>query len=140
MGLLALYQSYIHTQTPLTHHPRRNMSMTEVKLFGKWDLEGLEIKDISLEDYIRGVKASEAVYLPYTSRKYQKKRFQKVKQPIVERLVTSLMFHGRNAGKKMLAVRVVKHCFEIIHLLTDENPIQVCLVLNLDFLVLFALE
>lgn len=35
------------------------------------------------------------------------------------------MFHGRNTGKKLLAVRVVKHCFEIINLLTDENPIQV---------------
>jgi len=35
------------------------------------------------------------------------------------------MFHGRNNGKKLLAVRIVKHAFEIIHLLTDLNPIQV---------------
>merc|ERR1712146_816630 len=28
-------------------------------------------------------------------------------------------------GKKMMAVRIVKHAFEIIHLLTDKNPIQV---------------
>lgn len=35
------------------------------------------------------------------------------------------MFHGRNAGKKLMAVRIVKHTLEIIHLLTDENPIQV---------------
>lgn len=35
------------------------------------------------------------------------------------------MFHGRNNGKKLMAVRIVKHTFEIIHLLTDENPIQV---------------
>merc|ERR1711977_255926 len=45
--------------------------------------------------------------------------------PIVERLVNSLMFHGRNAGKKMMAVNIVRHAFEIIHLLTDRNPIQV---------------
>jgi len=31
---------------------------------------------------------------------------------------------GRNNGKKLKAVRIVKHAFEIIHLLTGENPIQ----------------
>ena len=35
------------------------------------------------------------------------------------------MMNGRNNGKKLLAVRIVKHAFEIIHLLTDQNPIQV---------------
>src|SRR5438067_13544259 len=35
------------------------------------------------------------------------------------------MMHGRNNGKKLMAVRIVKHAFEIIHLLTDQNPIQV---------------
>ena len=45
--------------------------------------------------------------------------------PIVERLVNALMFHGRNNGKKLMAVRIVAHAFEIIHLLTDANPIQI---------------
>ena len=40
--------------------------------------------------------------------------------PIVERLTNSLMMHGRNNGKKLMAVRIVKHSFEIIHLLTGE--------------------
>lgn len=35
------------------------------------------------------------------------------------------MMHGRNNGKKLMAVRIVAHAFEIIHLLTDQNPIQV---------------
>lgn len=35
------------------------------------------------------------------------------------------MFHGRNNGKKLMAVRIVRHTFEIIHLLTGENPLQV---------------
>lgn len=39
--------------------------------------------------------------------------------------LTSLMMKGRNNGKKLLAVRIVAHAFEIIHLLTDQNPIQV---------------
>jgi len=33
--------------------------------------------------------------------------------------------HGRNNGKKLKAVTIVKHAMEIIHLLTDQNPIQV---------------
>ena len=41
--------------------------------------------------------------------------------------VISLMMKGRNNGKKLLALRIVAHAFEIIHLLTDQNPIQVCL-------------
>jgi ribosomal protein S7 len=43
----------------------------------------------------------------------------------------SLMMKGRNNGKKLLAVRIVAHAFEIIHLLTDQNPIQVTLLLHL---------
>jgi small subunit ribosomal protein S5e len=35
------------------------------------------------------------------------------------------MMKGRNNGKKLMAVRIVKHAFEIIHLLTGENPLQI---------------
>lgn len=35
------------------------------------------------------------------------------------------MMKGRNNGKKLMTVRIVKHAFEIIHLLTGENPLQV---------------
>ena len=40
--------------------------------------------------------------------------------PIVERVVNALMMRGRNNGKKLLTVRIIKHAFEIIHLLTGE--------------------
>lgn len=33
--------------------------------------------------------------------------------------------NGRNNGKKLMAVRIVQHAFEIIHLVTEQNPIQV---------------
>lgn len=36
-----------------------------------------------------------------------------------------MMMHGRNSGKKLMAVRIVRHAMEIIHLLTDANPIQI---------------
>ncbi len=70
-------------------------------------------------------KTKNLTYLPHTAGRYNVKRFRKVQCPIVERLTNSLMMHGRNNGKKLLAVNIVKHAFEIIHLLSDSNPIQV---------------
>lgn len=35
------------------------------------------------------------------------------------------MMNGRNNGKKLMAVRIVAHAFEIIHLISDQNPLQV---------------
>ena len=41
-------------------------------------------------------------------------------------LMCSMMMHGRNNnGKKMMTVRIVNYAFEIIHLLTDKNPLHV---------------
>jgi len=98
--------------------------MPEVRLFGKWQLDVIDVGDMSLADYI-AVKEKHAKYLPHSAGRYQQKRFRKAQCPIVERLVCSLMMHGRNNGKKLLAMRIVKHAFEIIHLLTGENPVQV---------------
>jgi len=97
---------------------------TEVKLFGKWSFDDIEIRDISLVDYI-AVKGDHATYLPHTAGRYQKKRFRKASCPIVERLACCLMRKGRNSGKKLMAVRIIQHTLEIIHLLTDQNPVQV---------------
>jgi small subunit ribosomal protein S5e len=63
--------------------------------------------------------------LPHSAGRFAVKRFRKAQCPIVERLTCSLMMKGRNNGKKLMAVRIVKHAFEIIHLLTGENPLQV---------------
>ncbi|PSR80608.1 40S ribosomal protein S5 [Coniella lustricola] len=93
-----------------------------IKLFNKWSYEDVEIRDISLTDYIQ-IRAP--VYLPHTAGRYAVKRFRKANCPIIERLTNSLMQHGRNNGKKLMAVRIVAHAFEIIHLMTDQNPIQV---------------
>jgi small subunit ribosomal protein S5e len=86
----------------------------------------VEIKDMALSDYL-AVKQKHKYqqFLPHSAGRFNVKRFRKAHCPIVERLVNSLMMHGRNNGKKMMAVRIVKHAFEIIHLQTDLNPIQV---------------
>jgi small subunit ribosomal protein S5e len=33
------------------------------------------------------------------------------------------MYHGRNTGKKILAIKIVREAFEIIHLMTGKNPL-----------------
>lgn len=101
-------------------------SQAEIKLFNKWTFDDVVIVDISLHDYV-SVKQryNYCQYLPHSAGRFNTKRFKKAQCPIVERLVNALMMHGRNNGKKLLAVRIVQHAFEIIHLLTDKNPIQI---------------
>ncbi|KAI9351470.1 ribosomal protein S7 domain-containing protein [Obelidium mucronatum] len=96
-------------------------SAAQTKLFNKWTFDDVEVKDMALQDYVMVAP----VYLPHTAGRYQTKRFRKSRCPIVERLANSLMMHGRNNGKKLMTVRIIKHSFEIINLLTDLNPIQV---------------
>merc|ERR1712093_475276 len=93
---------------------------TEVKLFNRWTFDDVTVSDMSLTDYI-AVKQKPKYYtfLPHTAGRYAQKRFRKAQCPIVERMTNSLMMHGRNNGKKLLAVKIMKHAFEIIHLLTD---------------------
>merc|ERR1711962_861723 len=76
----------------------------DIKLFGKWNPDEVQVSDISLTDYI-AVKEKNAVYLPRTAARYAVKRFRKAQCPIVERLVNSLMMHGRNNGKKLMTAR-----------------------------------
>lgn len=97
-------------------------SANQIKLFGKWSYEGVAPSDSTLADYI---ELGKNVYVPHTAGRYAAKRFRKAKCPIVERLVNSMMMHGRNNGKKLLAVRIVKQSMHIIDLLTDQNPLQV---------------
>ncbi|ODQ68403.1 ribosomal protein S7 [Nadsonia fulvescens var. elongata DSM 6958] len=93
-----------------------------IKLFNKWSFEDVEVKDISLTDYIQ---IRQPVYLPHSAGRFASKRFRKAQCPIIERLTNSLMMNGRNNGKKLKAVRIVKHAMEIIALLTDANPLQI---------------
>ena len=99
-------------------------ALPQIKLFGKWSCDEVNVSDISLRDYI-AVKDKYAKYLPHSIGRYAAKRFRKAQCPIVERLVDALMMHGRNNGKKLMTCRIVKHCFEIIHLVSGDNPLQV---------------
>ncbi len=54
------------------------------------------------------------VYISHSAGRYAVKRFRKANCPIIERLTNSLMMNGRNNGKKLMAVRIVAHSFEIV--------------------------
>ncbi|CCD13349.1 unnamed protein product [Trypanosoma congolense IL3000] len=97
------------------------MSVKAPKLFNKWSYDNLQTAEIALSDYITRTPT----YVPHSAGRWQKKRFRKARIPIVERLTNGLMFKGRGNGKKLQAVRLVRHTLDIIHLLTDQNPIQV---------------
>lgn len=98
------------------------LAQREIKLFNKWSFEDVEVKDASLVDY---VQIRQSIFVPHTAGRYANKRFRKAQCPIVERLTNSLMMNGRNNGKKLKAVRIVKHTLDIINILTDQNPLQV---------------
>lgn len=93
----------------------------EIKLFGKWTFNDVEVKDPGLKRYI----CLKPVFFPHTEGRHEHKRFGKADVPIVERLINNLMKPGKNAGKKALAINIVKNAFEMIHLRTGRNPIQV---------------
>jgi len=93
----------------------------EIKLWGRWSLSEVEVRDPGLRKYI----SLKPVLLPHTEGRHEKRRFAKSKVPIVERLINQMMRPGKNAGKKMLAMNIVKRAFEIIELRTGKNPVQV---------------
>lgn len=65
----------------------------------------------SSSDYIQ---IRQPVYLSHTAGRYAAKRFRKAQCPIIERLTNSLMMNGRNSGKKLMAMRIVSHAFDIV--------------------------
>lgn len=97
------------------------------KLFSKWSYDEVQIEDPCFIDYIACKSSRSQVFVPHTAGRYQVKKFRKALCPIVERLVGSMQFHGRNTGKKVKAIRIVRHAFEIINLLTGKNPLEIFL-------------
>ena len=114
-----------HTQEVAEIGEESKTFATQFKLFGKYDYSEVKVEDICFKDYIAVSTVKSQVFIPHTAGRWQVKKFRKAQCPIVERLVGSLMFHGRNSGKKNLAVRIVKQAFAIIQLMTGKNPVQV---------------
>ncbi|MBU0586907.1 30S ribosomal protein S7 [Candidatus Micrarchaeota archaeon] len=106
-----------------------------MKVFGKYDLDGVQIEDLSL----RQVISLKPVNVPHSHGRHAKKSFAKQKVNIVERLANKLMrggtgektsgkvirTHGRMQGKKLKAISIVERAFELVAKQTNENPVQV---------------
>jgi len=90
------------------------------QIFGKWNME-VESKDPGLQRYI----SLTPIHVPHTMGRHAHRKFHKARLNIVERLVNNLMRPGKNAGKKARALNFVKSAFEIVHLRTDQNPVEV---------------
>merc|ERR1711939_176732 len=81
--------------------------------------------DSTLAIYIAVHSTKSKVFVPHTAGRYQLKRFRKAICPLVERVMGSIAYHGRNTGKKLKAMRIVMQVLEIIHHHTQQNPLQV---------------
>lgn len=98
-------------------------------LFRKWDLSDIEIKDPGLKNAISLRKT----ITPMTFGRSALKRFNKAEVNLVERLANKIMHFGkkyakntgRMGGKKIRSINTVKAAFEIIHLKTGKNPVEV---------------
>merc|ERR1712151_1451232 len=98
---------------------------TTPKLFGKWTYEDLKVNDKTLENYVSIHTTKTRVFVPHTAGRYQLKSFRKASCPLIERLLGIVAFHGRNTGKKLKAMRIVRQALDIIHHHTGVNPLQV---------------
>ena len=105
------------------------MSEQKLLLFRKWDTTEIEIKDIGLKTAI----SLKQTIIPLDFGRSALKRYNKGQVNIVERLANKLMHFGkkyakntgRQGGKKHHSLNIVKTAFEIIHLKTGKNPVEV---------------
>ena len=107
--------------------------MQDLKLFHKWDLKEVKVTDAGLARYIN----LDPIIIPHTHGRYEHKRFRKSTMPIVERYINRLMVPGLStkkkkgrqpgcvSGKKEKTINIVKRAFELIHLKTGKNPVQI---------------
>ena len=105
------------------------MSEQKLLLFRKWDTTEIVINDLGLNTAI----SLKQVIIPLDFGRSALKRYNKGQVNIVERLANKLMHFGkkyakntgRQGGKKHHSLNIVKTAFEIIHLKTGKNPVEI---------------
>lgn len=106
--------------------------MTEVKLFNRWESEGIEVEDPGLKRYI----STAPVLVPKTGARYAGQKFHKSKVSVVERLINKMMVPGHRGkkhkvtsghitGKAPMVYNIVEEAFGIIEEKTKKNPVEV---------------
>ena len=105
------------------------MTSQNLLLFRKWDMSQIEIKDVGLKNAI----SLKQTIFPMDFGRSALRRFNKANVNIVERLVNKMMHFGKHytkntgrmSGKKIHTFNIVNIAFEIIHLKTGKNPVEV---------------
>jgi len=93
----------------------------DILLFQKWTFNDITVQDPGLKRYINLTPMT----LPHSMGRHEHQRFRKARVNIVERFINGFMRPGKNAGKKARATNFVKQAFEIIHLRTGKNPVEI---------------
>lgn len=106
----------------------------EIKLFNTWSFENIEIRDMTIENYIN----LKPIIIPHSAGRHEHKRFWKSsKVSIIERFTNRLLSPGfigsrirghkssYNSGKKSKLLKSLENAFILIELITGENPIQI---------------
>jgi len=99
-----------------------------IQLFHKWDATDIAINDLGLKNVI----SLKPAVIPVTFGRHEHQRLKKAEVNIVERLANKMMHFGkkyakntgRMGGKKARMLNIVKTAFEIIHLETGKNPVE----------------
>lgn len=105
------------------------------KLFGKYSLENIVIRDKSMAQVV----SLQPVLVPHTFGRQTRRAFGKMHMNVVERLANKLMRGGTGAktsgkvirtkggmqGKKLRALGIVDRALGIVEEQTKENPVQV---------------
>jgi small subunit ribosomal protein S7 len=99
-----------------------------ITLFNKWETKEIEINDPGLKTAI----SLKPAVLPNTFGRHEHQRLKKADVNIVERLANKMMHFGkkyakntgRMGGKKARSLNMVRTAFDIIHLETGKNPVE----------------
>jgi len=106
--------------------------MEKIKLFNKWEIEGITVSDPGLKNYIN----LKPVIVPRSFGKSASKQFHKSQMNIVERLANHMyvsghrgkkhiITSGRNVGKTFKIWKVIEDSFKILEERTKKNPVEV---------------
>ncbi len=106
--------------------------MEDIKLFGKWDCDEVEVDDEGLRRYLN----LENIMAPKSRGRHPDKQFYRADVQIVERLLNRMyvaghrgkkhkITSGRNVGKSEKLWKIIEKAFEKIEDEVDENPVSV---------------